>query len=337
MTRSKRPIVQSFWLGQELNAIQTLGIRSFLAHGHDYHLYGFDQPGNVPEGVTWLDAATILPRHSVFTYQHGFGKGSVSAFSNQFRYKLLLERGGWWVDTDVVCLRPFAFDAEYVFASERSVAGDVSAASCVMKSPSGAEMLRYCLEECERADKSLLDWGQIGPRLVQTAITRFALDRFVVAPEVFNPVEYHAFREILAPAFPMSRLSSSAAVHLWNQKWATHYMDPDFPGAPDSLYGQLRARYLDRPDEATSRVDILQKHAAFQDCVIEALRTERDEGLYAHAELLRTRNRLSEAEAQLSTARGEMAAFRMSLSWRLTAPLRSVYDRLNAVARWMSG
>ena len=43
-----------------------------------------------------------------------------SGFSNFFRYKLLLERGGWWVDADMVCLRPFAFDKEHVFASEVS-------------------------------------------------------------------------------------------------------------------------------------------------------------------------------------------------------------------------
>lgn len=35
-----------------------------------------------------------------------------------FRYKLILERGGWWVDLDTVCLRPFDLDLEHVFASE---------------------------------------------------------------------------------------------------------------------------------------------------------------------------------------------------------------------------
>src|SRR5262249_54280435 len=41
----------------------------------------------------------------VFVYQaEGFGKGSPSAFSNYFRYKLLAEKGGWWIDTDVVRL-----------------------------------------------------------------------------------------------------------------------------------------------------------------------------------------------------------------------------------------
>ena len=44
--------------------------------------------------------------------------GSLAAFSNLFRYKLLLERGGWWVDTDVICLRPFRVRDELVIASE---------------------------------------------------------------------------------------------------------------------------------------------------------------------------------------------------------------------------
>jgi hypothetical protein len=42
----------------------------------------------------------------VFFYgdRAGIGRGSVSAFSNLFRYYLLHQMGGWWVDADVVCL-----------------------------------------------------------------------------------------------------------------------------------------------------------------------------------------------------------------------------------------
>ncbi len=35
-------------------------------------------------------------------------------FANFFRYKLLLEKGGWFVDSDTICMRPFDFDNEYV-------------------------------------------------------------------------------------------------------------------------------------------------------------------------------------------------------------------------------
>src|SRR6187549_2184730 len=107
--------VQSLWVGEVLPPLQQLSIRSFLAHGHQYHLYAYGDLQGAPEGAVVIDAATILPAESIFYYQHGFGQGSVSAFSNLFRYKLICERGGWWVDTDVVCLKPFEFDVPYVF------------------------------------------------------------------------------------------------------------------------------------------------------------------------------------------------------------------------------
>src|SRR5690606_9502875 len=88
-------IGKSFWLGNRLPLLQVLSLQSFIAHGHEYHLYVYDPIENAPEGVVLCDASKILPRQSVFTYQKGFGKGSYSAFSNLFRYKLLLEHGGW--------------------------------------------------------------------------------------------------------------------------------------------------------------------------------------------------------------------------------------------------
>src|SRR4030095_6670627 len=156
------PAVQSLWVGTHLPSLHFLGIRSFLEHGHEFHLYAYDTIDGVPEGTTLCDASSILPRDSIFCYQNGFGKGSYSAFSNLFRYALLFAKGGWWVDTDVVCLKPFEFANEVVFATERKEHSEATAASCVIKSPAGAEYLRYCLDVCAAKDKDKIVWGEIG-------------------------------------------------------------------------------------------------------------------------------------------------------------------------------
>ena len=176
------PVVQSLWIGSSLPPIQRLSIRSFLEHGHDYHLYAYEEIAGLPKGTTVCDASTLLPRESIFCYQDGVGKGSYSAFSNLFRYKLIFEKGGWWVDTDVVCLRPFDFDDEFVFATECEADGTTSAASCVFKSPAGSEYLGYCLQVCDAKDKADLIWGEIGPRLLDDAIKRFDLWAIVCRP-----------------------------------------------------------------------------------------------------------------------------------------------------------
>ena len=60
----------------------------------------------MPEGVTLIDAARILPKSRLTTYKHGEETGSVALFSNIFRYTLLRDQGGWWTDTDIWDKRP---------------------------------------------------------------------------------------------------------------------------------------------------------------------------------------------------------------------------------------
>ena len=93
--------VQSLWIGPRLSTMERLAVSSFLANGHDFLLYVYDEPEGVPAGATILDASRILPASRIFRYKES---GSLAGFSNFFRYRMLLETGGWWVDMDTVCL-----------------------------------------------------------------------------------------------------------------------------------------------------------------------------------------------------------------------------------------
>ena len=76
---------------------------------------------------------------------------SYAGFSNYFRYTLLLERGGWWVDTDLICLRPFDFDDEYVFSSQLAPPGDGGGEQVnvgAIKAPAGSPVIQYALRRC---------------------------------------------------------------------------------------------------------------------------------------------------------------------------------------------
>src|SRR6266850_2985168 len=108
-------IIQGLWIGPELSVMEQLSIASFMRNGHEYHLYIYDEPKNVPVGTVIKDANEILPASSVFQYKQ---YPSYSGFSNFFRYKLLLERGGWWIDADTICLKPFDFPEDNVFSTE---------------------------------------------------------------------------------------------------------------------------------------------------------------------------------------------------------------------------
>ena len=110
--RFMNDFIQGLWVGNELSVMEQLSIASFLRNGHEYHLYVYEDVKNIPPGTTIKDGNEILPASRIFQYKQ---QASYAGFSNFFRYKLVLERGGWWVDTDTICLKPFDFDAEYVF------------------------------------------------------------------------------------------------------------------------------------------------------------------------------------------------------------------------------
>jgi hypothetical protein len=234
--------VRSLWIGERLGPMQRLSIESFLRNGHPIELFAYDHVAGVPAGTTICDAGEVLPRERVFSYQHGFGKGSYSAFSNLFRYQLLLDRGGWWVDTDVVCLRPFDFAADYVFASEYNDDFVVNAATCVLKAPARAPMLDYCVQVCTDSNKSEVKWGELGPSLLDAAIARFGLTAYLTPVHVFNPINWFDTSDMLAPGFDAGRLKDSHGIHLWNQMWKHEGREPR-DASPDSLFAYLSSRF----------------------------------------------------------------------------------------------
>src|SRR3954451_15656251 len=144
---TRHPPIQGLWVRGSLPPIQELSIRSFLSNGHDYHLYSYDEIPNLPPGARLLPATLILPEEKIFRMQGGSGfRNNLAPFADVFRYKLLLERGGWWVDLDFVCLRPFDFAAEWVFASERARDGSHVKAISIIKAPAGSLLMAELYE-----------------------------------------------------------------------------------------------------------------------------------------------------------------------------------------------
>ena len=90
--RDGQDILQSLWVGKRLSVMEQLSIRSFLDQGYASTSTRTRTVENVPQGTTVHRGEEILPADEIFCYRRGYGKGSYSAFSNCFRYKLLLER-----------------------------------------------------------------------------------------------------------------------------------------------------------------------------------------------------------------------------------------------------
>src|SRR5689334_19470226 len=179
-------VIQGLWIGAELSVMEQLSIASFLENGHEYHLYVYDAVKNVPAGAVIKDANEILPASRIFQYKH---QASYAGFSNFFRYKLLLERGGWWADTDAVCLKPFDFFEDYVFSSE--ICKEIEVVNCgLMKTPCGSEVMGWAWKVCQTKNPQQLVWGETGPRLIAEAVKKFSLERYKKPYECFCPIGF---------------------------------------------------------------------------------------------------------------------------------------------------
>jgi hypothetical protein len=170
-------IVNALWVGNKLSKLELLTISSFIAHGHDFHLWTYsDIVTPLPRGVTICDAEDILPRRTVFRSirtdrETGVGDGSFAGFSDLFRYKLLLDKGGYWTDMDITCLKPLDFSEPYVFRSHR-----VGVVGNLMKCPRGSALMRLTFE---RAQQQLHSGWHFGNRALSEAVLELSLQHYI--------------------------------------------------------------------------------------------------------------------------------------------------------------
>jgi hypothetical protein len=232
-------VIQMLWIGPELSSMERLSIRSFLANGHEVHLYTYGDVAGVPEGTVVRDGNEILPASRIFQYRDF---ASYSGFSNYFRYRLLLLRGGWWVDADMVCLRPFHdLAGDHVFSSELH-AGRQFINTGAIKAPAGSAAIEWAWNSCNARDPSTILWGETGPRLLRAAVERFALESCVQPAESFCPLGYEEWDQLLAvDAAPIP--GAPYAIHLWNEMWRRAGRDKDARYERGCLYERLRERY----------------------------------------------------------------------------------------------
>ena len=232
-------IIQGLWIGSELSVMEQMSLSSFMLNGHEYHLYVYDDVKNIPAGTIVRDAAEILPATSIFQYHQ---RPSYAGFANFFRYKLLLERGGWWADADNVCLKPFDFPAEFVFSSEISKGREVLS-SGVFKAPAGSDVMAYAWGVCQTKSPEHLVWGETGPKLMDEAVRKFALEKYTQPPCVFSPLGFWEWHRLLETENEPTLHPDTRAIHLWNEKWRQAGQDKNASYPEDCLYEQLKRKY----------------------------------------------------------------------------------------------
>jgi hypothetical protein len=257
-------IIQGLWIGKELSNIEQLCIKSFLKNGHEFHLYTYNEIENIPIGTILKNGSDILPEKEIFTIKEGWGKGSYSAFADIFRYALLSQKGGWWVDMDVICLRPFELSQDLVICSSYEYEWGEQANNCILKAPAGHELLHFMLEICHSKEKSEIKFGELSPHLIQKAVKELKLSDFIVPFFYFNPISWKMVddciaykkiglkkrvKEILRPVLKPESMKGrtinkeSFSVHLWNEIWRQNGLNKNGKYHKSSMFETLKLQY----------------------------------------------------------------------------------------------
>ncbi len=258
------PLIKTLWIGGDLSRLEYVCLNSFLVQGHRVQLYTYGNVGNVPKGVEILDARVVLPEDKIFTYGKvtGKGKGSYAGFANYFRYKMLsTSENSYWVDADILCLKPFPPVKELIVGKEDD--NFVNNAVIGVESQ-GHELFDYLCKYCEypfslnswdswkiiikkiygrtygRSSLDYLPWGLTGPKALTGYLSKLNLKKYSSDVSSFYPISHSDWEKIFMPSdLSYKDFPNSYCIHLWNEHLRRNGIDKNAVLNEKSLYEKL--------------------------------------------------------------------------------------------------
>lgn len=227
------PTINAVWIGEALGAVHAACLRSFLRHGHRVVLHCFETPVDVPSGVELFNAADLMHPAEIVRYEKS---GSLALTANKYRYRILREGLGVYVDCDVFCLRPFLHQ-KLLFGKE----SDKVINNAVLKIPTEHPLLDTLIEASSdpyfipwwlpskkrrhrRIRKtfgfpvhiSKQPWGTLGPTLFTKAVEHHGLFDQAKRIDTFYPCSFHHTDLLFDPGLSVGDLVThrSLAIHL---------------------------------------------------------------------------------------------------------------------------
>ncbi len=234
----------TFYVGSGLSPYLRACVSSWAHFGHSMEVYTYDPEIALPAGVVRRDANEIMPSHLMYTYRKGDEAGSVSAFANEFRYRLVQAREVVWVDTDLLCLRAEWPIRDYYVGWQDDDRERVNCA--IFGAPRDSPLVSALVDEVANTDRRALNFGDTGPTLMTRLVRDLGLESVAAPTSDFYPVHFDECRMFLDPTLKGEideRLRDSLAVHLWDEIW-TRRRIPTFLRPPrGSFLSDVLARH----------------------------------------------------------------------------------------------
>lgn len=225
----------TLWIGPSLGPLERACLRSVLRQGHALALYCYREPAGVPAGVEIRDAAEIIPEARIVTHH----TGSVSLFSNWFRYELQRRGHGIWIDCDAYLLAPLRSTDGYLVGEQEP--GHVNTG--VLRLPPDSPVLpplialfdekevprwlpwraraaaRWRLLTTGRSGIARMPWGSAGPNALTAVMGRLGLLGRALPADVLYPVRWQDAAWVRDPAVKLDDVVTprTRSIHLWNE------------------------------------------------------------------------------------------------------------------------
>ena len=234
--RNKPTTANFFWEGP-ISHNEIASINSFVIHNFKVNIWTYSKSSewDFISGVEIKDANQILPKSLLTQLNQNLQKSNFSSFSNLFRYRLLEEYGGWWFDTDCICMKNvdefvhLTKGREYVLGLERK--GYVGSAIMYFNNINLLMKIQDNAYKIIEKNNFKLKWGQIGPDLItEIEISEGLIDN-IFSPNYFFPIspnKVNVFFESNLNSQDQSKLYNSFVVHTWNEMFRKYNINKTF-------------------------------------------------------------------------------------------------------------
>ena len=205
-------IVQTLWSHGSFSTLEKLCAVSFMKNGYEFHLYHYGEIENVPNGVIMKDGNEIMP---YIKFEHH------AQFADMFRYKLLHDKGGWWVDADEICLQRILFEKSPIIWCRETENGFVS--NAIMYAEKGSEiMLDLYRQSCVISEKEKISYLSLGPPMVTKYVNEKNLFGTLVSTKLLCPIKGEAciwpFSEGAIRDRIEEYVKNSFTIHMWKSR-----------------------------------------------------------------------------------------------------------------------
>ena len=234
-------IFSTFWSGK-ISLREYICINSFLDKSHKYYVYSYEKIEDLPKGAELKDAAEIVPKGEYLLYKEKL-PNRWDLFSDKFRYLLLYKKGGWWVDTDIICLKKEidvkSEDTFMCFYDDKNIN------NACLKFPKGDAVMKYCVkyikdwEIANNFEYKKLDWGMFAPPLITEAVKSLNRLDEVYLYKFAYPIEMKNSLDIFKKnkyKFISEKLKNSYFSHLWNEILSREGIPKNYLGREGSFW-----------------------------------------------------------------------------------------------------